>query len=114
MSKRIRAGDKVYITCGNDKGKVGVVLTKQKEQILVEGINVRTKHMKPSGQNKQGQIVKIEKPIHISNVKLCVNEEKAVKVSLEKSNTKEKQLVYKDGGKSKVYRQILKPAKVKK
>lgn len=114
MSKRIRSGDKVYVTSGNDRGKVGVVLYKKDDRILVEGINVRTKHMKPSGQNKQGEITKVEKPIHISNVKLCVSEEKAHKVHLEKAGAKEKELVYTDGSKKKVYRKILKPAKTKK
>lgn len=110
MSKHIRSGDTVYILAGNDKGKTGKVLHKSDKRILVEGINIRTRHMKPQAQNKQGQIVKEEAPIHISNVKLCVNPDKAVKVHLSKSS-KEKELTYKDSGKSKVYRKILKPAK---
>lgn len=114
MNKRIRSGDKVYVTAGNDKGKIGTVLHKTTTTILVEGINVRTKHMKPGGQNKQGQIVKIEKPINISNVKLCVDTEQAAKVHLVKKSRTEKELVYKLKGKSSVYRKILKPAKTKK
>ena len=113
MSKRIRAGDKVYITAGNDKGKIGKVLHKADEKVLVEGINIRTKHQKPQGQNKQGQILKVEAPIHVSNVKLCVNESKACKVKLVKTSRKEKELVYELDGKQKVYRKLLKPAKIK-
>lgn len=113
MSKKIRAGDKVYILTGNDRGKTGVVLHKTKEMILVEGINIRTKHQKPQAQNKQGQILKVERPLHISNVKLCIDEKKAVKFSLEKSGRKEKQIVYEADGKKKVYRKILNPAKTK-
>lgn len=113
MSKRIRSGDKVCVIAGNDRGKTGTVLHKTTDTILVEGINVRTKHMKPGGQNKQGQIVKIEKPIHISNVKLCVEGDQPVKVRLNKAETKEKELVYDSKGKTKVYRPILKPANTK-
>ena len=114
MSKRIRSGDKVYVLTGNDRGKVGLVLHKQDQKILVEGINIRTKHMKPQGQNKQGQIVKEERPIHISNVKLCVEEDHACKVKLEKTGREEKELVYESKGKKKIYRKILKPAKTHK
>lgn len=113
MSKKIRSGDKVYILAGNDKGKIGQVLHVKNEKILVEGVNVKTKHQKPQAQNKQGQIIKQEAAIHISNVKLCVDEKKAVKVKLKNSGKKDKELVYKDGDKTKTYRKVLKPAKTK-
>ncbi len=111
MSKKIRSGDTVCVIAGNDKGKTGTVLHKSTRLILVEGINIKTKHMKPQGQNKQGQIVKIEKPIDISNVMLCVEGDKPLKVKLNKADQKDKELVYESKGKSVVYRQILKPAK---
>lgn len=113
MSKKIRAGDKVYIVAGNDKGKIGTVLHKTDTRILVEGINIRTKHLKPQGQNKQGEIVKKELPIHVSNVRLCVDEKKPTKVKLTVNEKKGKELVYEQSGKQKVYRNILKPAKTK-
>lgn len=114
MSKRIRSGDTVYITTGDDRGKTGKVLHKKEDRILVEGINICTKHKKPSGKDKHGEILKIEKPIHISNVRLCVQEDKPVKVTLAKAHKKEKELVYEVNGKSQVYRPILKPAKTNK
>lgn len=114
MSKKIRSGDKVFVTTGNDKGKIGTVLHRTETNILVEGINIRTKHVKPSGQNKQGQIVKVEKPIDISNVKLCVDETQPVKVKLTQGTRLEKELVYISKGKNTVYRKILNPAKPKK
>lgn len=114
MSKWIRSGDTIVVTAGNDKGKTGEVISKAKDRILIKGINVRKKHMKPQGQNKVGQILEIEKPIHISNVKLCVEGDPKVKVKLKISEEGDKELVYSQGGKTKVYRNILKQSKTKK
>lgn len=114
MSKWIRSGDKVFVTAGNDKGKTGEVIAKNKDKVLVKGINVRKKHLKPQGQNKMGQILEIEKPIHISNVKLCIEDDPKIKVKLNVTDKGDKELVYKVGGKLKVYRNILKQTKSKK
>lgn len=69
---KIKKGDKVKIIAGNAKGSEGEV--KQvfiaDERVLVEGINVRKKHIKPSATNPQGGIEDIEVPVHISNVQL--------------------------------------------
>ena len=114
MKKWIRSGDKVLVLAGNDKGKVGEVIAKSEDKILIKGINVRKKHMKPQGQNTLGQILQIEKPIHISNVRLCPNETTKEKVKLKVGSDGKKELVYNENGKSKVYRNVLKPAKAKK
>ncbi len=111
MRKWIRSGDNVLVIAGNDKGKVGQVLAKSKERILVKGINVRKKHMKPQGQNKLGQILEIEKPVHISNVRLYIEAEPKEKVKLQINEKGEKELVYQSKGKTVVYRNTLKPAK---
>jgi large subunit ribosomal protein L24 len=68
----IRKGDTVYVRCGQDKGKTGRVLHvyPDKGRLLVEGINRRKKHQRPSQNNPQGGIVTKEAPIHISNVAL--------------------------------------------
>lgn len=70
--KRIKKGDTVYVNAGNDKGKTGKVLEvlTSKDRVIVEGINVVSKHMKPNAKNPQGGIVKQEAGIHISNVQL--------------------------------------------
>lgn len=107
-SKRIREGDTVYVIAGNDKGRTGKVLTRVgTDKAVVEGINVKTKHVKAQ-QGQQGSIIKIEAPIQMSNLKLCVDEKKAVKVRVEISETGQKDLVYDDGGKKKVYRTLRK------
>jgi len=70
--KRIRKGDTVYVNAGNDKGKTGKVLEiiTKKDRAIVEGINIVTKHTKPSAKHPQGGIVKQEAGIHISNLQL--------------------------------------------
>ena len=66
----IKSGDTVYVNAGEDKGKTGKVLKVlvDKQRAIVEGVNFVTKSKKPSAQNPQGGIVKMEAPIHISNL----------------------------------------------
>ncbi len=68
----VKKGDTVYVNAGNDKGKTGKVLTviPAKDRIIVEGVNVISKHTKPNSKQPQGGIVKQEAGIHISNVQL--------------------------------------------
>lgn len=71
MSKlHIKKGDTVYVNAGEDKGKTGkVVKVLVKEQrAIVEGVNMVSKSQKPNAKNPQGGIVKMEAPIHISNL----------------------------------------------
>lgn len=71
MSKlHIKKGDIVYVNAGEDKGKTGrvlQVLVKEKRAI-VEGVNMISKHTKPSAESPQGGIIKQEASIHISNL----------------------------------------------
>ena len=73
MQKRhVRTGDTVEVIAGNSKGKQGKVvevLTK-KDRVIVEGINMIKKHVKPNAQNPQGEIREVEGSIHISNVQV--------------------------------------------
>jgi large subunit ribosomal protein L24 len=68
----IRKGDKVKVIAGDDKGKEGVVqeVLVEKRRVVVEGINMVTKHEKPSAGKPEGGIKKTEAAIHISNVML--------------------------------------------
>lgn len=67
---KIKKGDKVVIIAGKDKGKEGKVLLvdRKKNRVVVEGINMITKHQKPNAAYQQGGIIKREAPIHVSNV----------------------------------------------
>ncbi|MDR1810115.1 MAG: 50S ribosomal protein L24 [Prevotella sp.] len=71
MSKlHIKKGDVVYVNTGNSRGKTGRVLKVyvEKQRAIVEGLNMVTKHAKPTAKNPQGGIEKKEAPIHISNL----------------------------------------------
>jgi large subunit ribosomal protein L24 len=69
---KIRKGDEVIVTTGKDKGKRGAVLTVQADgKLLVEGVNLAKKHMKPNPmKGEQGGVVDKTMPIHASNVAL--------------------------------------------
>ena len=74
---KIKTGDTVKIITGEYKGQTGKVLKVNiaKNTAIVEGINMVSKHKKPSAQNPQGGIVQMEAPIHISNMMLAENGE---------------------------------------
>ena len=67
---KLRKGDKVMVISGNDKGKTGVIqkVDPKTNRVVVEGINLRKKHKKPTQNNPEGTIVEIYAPINASNV----------------------------------------------
>lgn len=94
---KVKVGDNVKVLTGKDKGKEGKVLftLRKKDRVVVEGVNIVKKHMKPSRMNETGGIVEVENPIHVSNVKVITtkNEKKAKEVKevkTEKKTTKKK------------------------
>lgn len=68
----VKRGDQVIVISGNDKGSTGEVIEAfpKKNRVVVQGVNVRVKHEKPTQQNPQGDRVEREFPIHASNVQL--------------------------------------------
>ena len=64
-----KTGDKVVVITGKDKGKEGTItkILRDENKVIVEGINIAKKHVKPQG-NQPGSIVEVEAPIHASNV----------------------------------------------
>ncbi|MBR3096534.1 MAG: 50S ribosomal protein L24 [Bacteroidales bacterium] len=79
----IRKDDKVIVLSGKDKGKQGKILTAdpKAEKVIVEGVNVATKHQKPRKQGEEGGIIKVETPIYASKVQLvCPKCGKATRV----------------------------------
>tara|TARA_Y100001934_G_C12046835_1_gene628809 strand:- start:39 stop:356 length:318 start_codon:yes stop_codon:yes gene_type:complete len=66
----IKKGDTVQVVSGNDKGRRSTVLAviKEKNRVIVEGVNMRKHHSRPSSRDPQGGIVEREAPIHLSNV----------------------------------------------
>ena len=74
----VKKGDTVQVISGRDKGKVGEILRTfpKLSQVIVKGVNVRTKHVKPQQEGESGQITTFETPIHSSNLMLYSTKEK--------------------------------------
>lgn len=70
MARHIKKGDTVEIIAGVNKGATGKVMRviPGKDRVLVEGVNLAHKHVRPSQKNPQGGRIRVERPIHISNV----------------------------------------------
>jgi large subunit ribosomal protein L24 len=66
----VRKGDTVVVISGNDRGKKGTIqsVLREKNRVVVEGVNLRWKHRKPNQKNPKGERVQVESPIHASNV----------------------------------------------
>ena len=65
---KLKKGDRVTVICGKDKGKEGKITKILDDKVIVEGINMIKKHLKPKNNNGTGEIVDRESPIHVSNV----------------------------------------------
>ncbi len=70
MARHVRKGDMVKVISGADVGKVGEVIRvmPRKNQVLIQGVNRKYRHLRPSRQHPQGGRIQKEMPIHISNV----------------------------------------------
>ena len=70
---KVKVGDNVRSLAGKDRGKEGKIIKtlKKDNRVVVEGINMIKKHVKPNRMNEVGSIVEMEAPIHVSNVKLA-------------------------------------------
>ena len=79
----IKNADTVIVNAGNDKGKNGKVLEvlRGEDRVIVEGVNMVSKHTKPNPKAPQGGIIKQEAPIHISNVNLVDGNGKATRIA---------------------------------
>ncbi len=109
-SKKVREGDRVVAIAGNNKGLKGTVLSCLGDKILVQGLNMRKKHMKPQN-NQPGRIIELEKPIHVSNLKVVNADDQPVKLKVKKAKSGERELVYRRDGKDVSYRSLKKSAK---
>ena len=90
---KIKVGDTVQIITGTNKGKEGKILKvlKKDNRVLVDGINMVKKNVKPNAKNETGGILEVEAPIHISNVKVINGKESKKETKKEvKKEVKEK------------------------
>ncbi len=88
---KLRSGDKVVVLAGKDKGKIGKILevVTSSNAVVVEGVNIVSKHKKAKSAQDKGGIIKREQKIDLSNVEIiCPNCKKATKVSYGEENGK--------------------------
>jgi large subunit ribosomal protein L24 len=99
---KIKKGDSVVVRSGKDKGRTGTVLQvlPKDDKVLVSGINVATRHRKPTQGNPQGGIDRREAPMHISKVSLADPKDgKATRVRFETKDGKKVRVAVKTGDK---------------
>ena len=108
MSKWLRQGDPIVVISGNEKGKSGKILKRRGSRLIVEGLNMRKKTVRPTQENQKGGILDIEAPIHQSNVRPCNGEGRPVKLRVRLGEGGKKELVFLEGSKEKVYRVVRK------
>jgi large subunit ribosomal protein L24 len=107
-TKKIRKGDKVLAIAGNYRGQMGTVIRCDGDKVIVQGLNVRKKHVKKSQTHPQGGIIEIERPIHVSNLKPCLDDGQPINLKVQTNDKGERELVYKQGDKDIVYRSLKK------
>ena len=111
QNKRLRSGDKIVVTAGNDRGKTGEILRRVgNDRVIVQGLNVRKKHVRRSESNPNGGVVEMEASMHISNVMLAGEGDKPVKLKVQDS-AEGRNIVYQQGGNDVVHRAVKQPAK---
>lgn len=109
MSKWIKKDDQIVVVAGNNKGMTGKVLRRQGDRVVVQGINIRKKHVKSRSRETSSRILELEMPIHISNVSLCDANSKPIKLKVRQTQGS-KELIYLDGEKEVIHRQLKKGA----
>lgn len=92
---KLKKGDNILVTAGKDKGKTGKVLRSfpKELRILVEGVNLKQKHIRPKKQDEKGQVVKVPAPFDVSNVKIvCPKCSKAARVGYKIVDSKKRRI----------------------
>ena len=85
--RKLKTGDKVVVITGSNKGSEGKITKILDEKVIVEGVNIVKKHLKPKNNNGNGEIIETEAPIHVSNVMLVdPKTKKPTKVKIDKDS----------------------------
>ena len=97
---KLKKGDKVKVITGADKGTVAEItkVLPEKDMVVVEGVNMKKKHLKPTQANPDGGIVEFAAPIHVSNVMAYASKaKKASRISIKEENGKKVRVYTKTG-----------------
>ncbi len=101
---KLKKGDTVKVLSGNDKGKTGEILEiiPKKQKIVVKGVNIRKKHVKPRKQGEEGGIISVECAIHSAKVNVvCPKCNKATRISMKIEKDEKVRVCQKCGAKLK-------------
>jgi large subunit ribosomal protein L24 len=98
---KIKKGDRVVVLSGKDKGRTGEVTKAlpKEAKVIVSGINVATRHRKPSQENPQGGLERREAPMHVSKVAIATADGKPTRVRFETQDGKKVRVAVKTGEK---------------
>ena len=98
---KIKKGDRVVVLSGKDKGKTGEVTKAfpKESKVIVSGVNVATRHRKPTQANPQGGLERREAPLHISKVAIATKDGKPTRVRFETQDGKKVRVAVKTGEK---------------
>ena len=98
---KIKKGDRVVVLSGKDKGKTGEVTKAlpKESKVIVSGVNVATRHRKPTQANPQGGLERREAPMHISKVAIATKDGKPTRVRFETQGGKKVRVAVKTGEK---------------
>ena len=98
-ASRIKKGDQVILLSGKDKGRTGTVTASmpKAEKVVVGGLNIATKHRKPSQAEPQGGLVRVEAPLHVSKVSHVTADGKPTRVRFEERDGKKVRVAVKTG-----------------
>lgn len=96
---KIKKGDQVVVRSGKDKGRTGTVVQvfPKEEKVVVGGVNIATRHRKPSQANPQGGLDRFEAPMHISKVSVADRDGRATRVRFETRDGKKVRVAVKSG-----------------
>ena len=98
-SLKIKKGDRVVVLSGKDKGKTGEVTKSfpKDAKVIVSGVNIATRHRKPSQANPQGGLERVEAPMHVSKVAIATKDGKPSRVRFELQDGKKVRVAVKTG-----------------
>ena len=96
---KIKKGDRVVVLSGKDKGKTGEVTKSLPKdgKVIISGVNVATRHRKPTQANPQGGLERVEAPLHVSKVAIATADGKPSRVRFEVKDGKKVRIAAKTG-----------------